>query len=325
MTDDTTDIWDRLDFEGVDHIKLCSVCQVAMEVGSDILFCPQCQQEERYDLGTALQPAAGCNVVLTTGGVIRVFNKTETDKHASLVVQYERILQRVSSQFVFPNELISRAVDILLLIQDASTTNRGRHLSELMAGSLFASACEAQLTITETAMAKIFGTRGGLSRGKNAVLTLLVKEHSLSGTNPRAYLLKDPKRLAAQFIKERMNRVGIWNGDKLLYTFIKCLVKFEDLYCYIDTQIINAKVAGSIYYFSEHCIVGNSNTSGIPLTLQRITSALSISAETIYKYYDKLRRGDVIIAAIAKILNIPMREPAQPVPLGRKKRSGRGG
>ena len=319
MAETDFDIWDQLIIQDLGtSAQVCATCQIDMKIGNDILYCPSCQQEVSFDLGTALQPVANRSVVLTTGGVLCSFGKAVYNKRDILIEQYNRILAPASSYFVFPPPVIERAVDILQVVQEASTTNRGRHLSELMAGALFAATCESRLPITETAMAKLFKTRSGLSRGKNAVLTMLVKMAVLTGCVPREYLRKDPKRLASEFIKERMNRVGIWTGDKLLYTFIKCLVKIEDLYMYIDTQVMNAKIAGSLAYYAEHCVPIAGSTQ---LTMKDITSAVSISAETVTKYYDKLRRAAAIIEQIAKIINVPMRPAAAPAGLiGRRKK-----
>jgi hypothetical protein len=301
------------------HSPVCQECGVEMQSGGDVMFCPSCHQEYPCDLETALQPPSRM-VVVTKAGEICSYSKVVYDRRAQLIKHYATY-DKVALDYgiIFPVDRIERAVDILHIVQNASTANRGRNLTELMGGALFVAICEAGLPIAETTMAKIFNTKGGLSRGKNGVLTLLVKEFSLSGESPHAYLRKDAKKLASHFIKNQMLKVGLNVNSRNLYLFLKALIFIEDLYGYIDTQIINAKVAGSIYYYHvwldrEHCdptiLPGQDAVNPTAAAIgELIKTRLDISKETLMKYFYKLGCAKSI-REIARIFNVRLRAVA---------------
>lgn len=299
-------------------MRLCKDCSIEMETGPDLLVCPLCHQERPYDRESALQPVAGLSVVRTRTGELCNFARVEYDRRAVLIKAYDQYCRAAEKQgIMFPPAVIERAVDVLQIVQSASTANRGRNLSELMGGALFVAICEFNFAISETTMARIFNTKGGLSRGKNGVLSLLIKEHALAGTAPRDYLRKDPKKLMSQFIRGRMSKLGLNIYVRRLYLFLKALVFIEDLYGYIDTQTLIAKLAGALYFYytwldrsrcDNRIIPAPCEIDGSPVAVSVfIATRLEISEETLRKYYNKIMHAVPAIQKIGTLLSVAVR------------------
>jgi hypothetical protein len=283
---DSCDIWQQiqgLTITASSDVLQCNSCNVEMNVGHGFISCPQCGQTADYDIGNQAAIVER-TVVVSSDGALRSYEKTEYDKKKCIIALYETYLKR-NPNLVFPPAIIVSATDILLEIQEVSTSNRGRNLIEIMAGCLYAATLKHHYSITETTIARIFNTRSGLSRGKNAVIGLLVKRYAMKGGTPHAYLKKNSKTLCSQFIRQSMTNVGLNANNRNLYMFIKCLCFIEECYGYIDTQIFNAKVVGSIvFYFINHVAVEGEQ---VPTSIS-ITQKLAISHETMRKIYMKL-------------------------------------
>jgi hypothetical protein len=314
MADD--DLWQQIqnltDIVKAPDVPMCSGCLIEMKIGNGFISCPKCKQVVDSDY-SVIPVLVDRTVVVSNDGAIRSYEKSVYDKKKCIIALYETYLKR-SCRLTFPAAVIVTATEILLEVQDVSTANRGRNLTEIMAGCLYAATLEHSYSITETTIARIFNTRSGLSRGKNAVIGLLVKRHAMKGGSPHAYLKKDSKVLCSQFIRESLVVVGLNPRDRNLYMFIKCLCFIEECYGYIDTQIFNAKVVGSIVFYFLNRLVDSaaleSGGSTVTPSAPSVVKMLGISYETMKKIYHKLELADSgrTIHRMAVVLKIPLRQ-----------------
>lgn len=190
------------------------------------------------------------------------------------------------------DDMVSVIASRVLEAQIEGTNNRGECLHGLMAGCALRTLKENGGFLPDNIASMIFTTKGGVSPGRNTMLTVLGSAYIQKG------LVSITQTSSAEEIfhgiKSHLMRVDLYS-NRQVFRFVHSLVTLHDLLKKVESQTLITRSVGSIYYYFV-CYAGKSYRESMKIACDMAL----ITKETVNKYFIKLVTHGPLVDRIAK-------------------------
>lgn len=282
----------------------CPTCSGPTVTTATYIYCPECGWTEDhivFENGGNSETLDDHRIIVKSTGV-HIVKLVLRTRESVLIEHYNLILNSQAGKAAglqIAPEIIAAAVKLIVSVIP-NCANRANMLNDIMAGALYITLINHNITITEEKIARIFKTRSGISHGKNMMISYILDNwvRAPDNTAMPVYLSKNPRKLRSEFIRSQMTLLGLDISNHKLYIFIKCLTDIESLYNCFDPQTPQAKITGAIYYTLE-LTRGKAYAEE-----QKVYVKLGISQETMKKFVTKLFFGHETILKIVKMIGL---------------------